>query len=95
MKQIFSNVLFVLLIGLPLGICIFSFVFGSILGGGLADLFDAVWEYRVFIIIIGAVVFFPFVAIMIYFLNKKTNFLKLSLGPDCRVPSTRWTRAYK
>ena len=59
MKQIFSNVLFVLLIGLPLGICIFSFVFGSMLGGGLADLFNRVWEYRVVMISIGALVLFP------------------------------------
>lgn len=67
MKQIFSNVLFVLLIGLPLGICIFSFVFGSILGGGLADLFDAVWEYRVVMISIGALVLFPLIALRFIF----------------------------
>lgn len=67
MKQIFSNVLFVLLIGLPLGICIFSFVFGSMLGGGLADLFNRVWEYRVVMISIGALVLFPLIALRFIF----------------------------
>lgn len=67
MKQIFSNVLFVLLIGLPLGICVFSLVFGSMLGGGLADLFNRGWEYRVVRISIGALVLFPLIALRFIF----------------------------
>jgi uncharacterized BrkB/YihY/UPF0761 family membrane protein len=69
-KQTFSTVLFVLLIGLPLGFCIFFFIFGSLVGDGLADLFSATWEYRVVTISIAAFFLFFFLLLKAVFKQK-------------------------
>ena len=72
MRSTSSTVLLVLSIGLLLGACILCFIFGNLIGGSLAELSNSVWEYRVFMVIIGALIFSPFILIMLYLqMNSK------------------------
>lgn len=66
MRSVSSNVLLVLSIGLPLGMCILCFISGTLLDNSLAELSGSEWKSRLMIVCIGVLMFSPLVPILLY-----------------------------